>query len=301
MQPEIKEAMQAISPVIAAVTDAHEANQRLWLPSELIPIEHKTPDLPPELTGLLTLNLLTEDGLPYFMALLVKHLGDEGPIWDWNRLWTAEEDRHGQVIKLYLYRALSHEERIAVERLQYNYLRSGFWPDWANDPYQLLAYVVLQEQATWLSHAGIAKRAAAVDPVLQSIMAKVSGEEVKHYQAYLKMFQALMAINPSHAVVSIEKVVSSFKMPGKGIDGFAELAKLQERLRVFGGIEFSQLVSKLWDTLNLGRINGLNEDGEIARDKLAKLMSVLERIAKRAADAKQETIALAFLKTTVTA
>lgn len=301
MHPEeIKEAMATIAPTIQRVVTEHEANQRLWMPSELIPYEHKFPRLPPELAGLLALNLLTEDGLPYFMALLVKHLGDEGPIWEWNRLWTAEEDRHGQVIKRYLYQTLVRDELIALEEMQYHYLRSGFWPQWSNDPYQLFSYVLLQEQATWLSHAGIARQAKSVDPVLTTIMGKVSGEELKHYQAYLKMFQALMEINPSHAVCSILAVVKKFSMPGTSIPGFTELATLQVRLQVFGPIEFSNLVSKLWDTLNIGRLTNLESYGDQARDKLAKRMSILEQYAKRAAEGGREIIPLAFLRKTVT-
>lgn len=301
MHPEeIKAAMVTIAPTIQQVVTDHEANQRLWLPSELIPYEHEFPRLPPELAGLLALNLLTEDGLPYFMALLVKHLGDEGPIWDWNRLWTAEEDRHGQVIKIYLYKTLVREELIALETMQYNYLRAGFWPQWSRDPYQLFAYVVLQEQATWLSHAGIARHAVSVDAVLTSIMAKVSGEENKHYQAYLKMFRALMDINPSHAVRSILAVVNNFTMPGIGIPGFSELATLQARMQVFGPIEFYTLVSKLWDTLNIGQLKDLDSSGDQARDKLAKRLNTLERLAKRTAESGREIIPLTFLRKTVT-
>jgi len=215
LHPEAREAMTAIATVIASVVKDHESKQRLWMPSELIPNQHQFPKLPPEIAGLLTLNSLTEDGLPFFLSLLVKHLGDEGAIWDWNRLWSAEEDRHGRVIGLYLYSTLSRETLIDIERMQYAYMRSGFWPNWSNDPFQLIAYVVLQEQATWLSHAGIARRAVDVDPVLVSILSKVAGEEHKHYQAYLAMFEALLAHNPSHAIKSLFLSVKGFDMPEK--------------------------------------------------------------------------------------
>ncbi len=118
--PKILEALNAIEPIVAETTLEHEANQDLWMPSDLIPQDHIfDADPPPELAGMLVLNLLTEDGLPYFTQTLCKHLGDEGALYDWIRLWTAEENRHGDAIKMSLRGSLSHEQMRAVELLEF--------------------------------------------------------------------------------------------------------------------------------------------------------------------------------------
>lgn len=301
IHPASVEALQAIEGVISAVVETHEANQTLWLPSQLVSKEYVPPELPPELVGMLTLNLLTEDGLPYFMGLLVKHLGDQGAIWSWNRMWTAEEDRHGAAIKRYLNRALTDEQMVQVELMQYRYLRDGFWPEWSNDPFKLLAYVVLQEKATWQSHASIAQLAAkSGERVLVKLMGKVAGEEEKHHQAYLTMFQALAEINPSHALTSLLHVVRHFAMPGSSIPGFRELSTLQQRLNAFGPKQFHDIVKLVWDTMNIGTMRQLDGSGEQARETLFKKMSQLNKVAERAGNQKPEIIPITFLGKNVT-
>ena len=218
-----REMLVAIDPVIRVVYEDHIRKQQLWMPTELLPTVFRPSPIPSSITAMLVLNLLTEDGLPYFFGLLTKHLGAEHAIWDWTRVWTAEEDRHGRALQIYLDQVLAREQLIAMERMQYNYLKHGFWPDWGNDPVKLLAYVVLQEQATKVSHLGIALAAKDHDDVLFGLMKKIAAEEAKHHIAYLKMFKAALVLNPNHALEALLFVIRKFAMPGNGITGFGSL------------------------------------------------------------------------------
>ena len=302
INPEQREAVLAIEPTVKTVIADHISAQKgkLWMPSELIPTNHRFQQLPPELGGLLVLNLLTEDGLPYFMGLLVKHLGDEGPFFEWTRLWTAEEDRHGTVIKQYLTGALSRSEMVAIERMQYDYLRLGFWPDWSNDPFRLLAYVVLQEKATQQSHGAVARQARNVDPVLAKIMGKIAGEEYAHHRAYFTMFGALMKEHPTHAISALFHVINSFAMPGHQIPGFKQLAKLQTRLQAFSALKLHQIADDVWSKLDIGSLTDLKEAGERARDDLAAFLQRLKRIGEREANQTARRIDLPIFNETVT-
>lgn len=296
MDPFLRESMQAIQPTVAEVVADHERTQKLWMPTELIPEDHVFPELPPETSGMLVLNLITEDGLPNFTGLLVKHIGDVGPVWEWNKLWTAEEKRHGDVIELYLRGALTREQWIAIEHMQYEYMRNtAFWPDWHNDPYRLFAYVIIQELATQDSHAGIARMTTSVDPILTRLMGRIAGEERRHHEAYLRMFTALMEINPSHAVDSFCSIIRNFYMPGKGMPHFEDLAVLQQRLGAFGPIQFYTIVEKLWHTLNIESLENLNDIGEKARDTINRTLKTLLRVAERAGDEKKRRVHLPFL------
>jgi len=58
------EIMAAIDPVIREVYEDHIRKQKLWMPTELLPIDFKAQPVPASLKGMLVLNLLTEDGLP---------------------------------------------------------------------------------------------------------------------------------------------------------------------------------------------------------------------------------------------
>jgi acyl-[acyl-carrier-protein] desaturase len=276
-----REIVDAIDSVIRDVYEDHVRRQQLWMPTELLPLEFKPAPVPPSVTAMLVLNLLTEDGLPYFFGLLTKHLGSEHAIWEWTRLWTGEEDRHGRALQLYLDQALTRKQLIALERLQYNYIQQGFWPDWGEDPVKLLAYVVLQEQATKVSHLGIALAAKDHDEVLFGLMKKVAAEEAKHHKAYLKMFQAALKADPTHALLALLSVIRNFAMPGNGIPGFAVLSEIQARTNVFGPAQFAAIVKEVTDKLGLQNLAGLDAAGEKAREEIFASAETLIRLGGR--------------------
>ena len=289
------EILEAIDGQVETVLREHLAKQKLWMPSDLVSEDYQTQSLPPDVVAMLVLNLLTEDGLPYFLSLLVHHLGPRKAIWEWSRVWTAEEDRHGAVIKNYLQLNLSKQQMVGVERLQYQYLSQGFWPDWGGDPIKLLAYVVLQEQATRVSHQGIGRLSESYDPVLNSILRKIAAEEAKHHLAYLKFFQAALVCDPSHALSALLSVIRTFEMPGRNTPHFGELSEIQLRKRVFGAIEFHEIVVMVIDKLNIVNLTDIDAAGEKCRDGILKAAQVLGKLSKRSLKYESRTIKLSFL------
>ena len=284
------EILVAINPVIQEVYNDHLRKQQLWMPTELLPTVFKPEPVPFSVTAMLVLNLLTEDGLPYFFGLLTKHLGSEHAIWDWTRVWTAEEDRHGRALQLYLDQALTREQLIALERMQYNYLNHGFWPDWGDDPVKLLAYVVLQEQATKMSHLGIAFLARDYDEVLFGLMKKIAAEEAKHHLAYLKMFQAALKKDPTHALTALLSVIRNFAMPGNGIKEFSVLSRIQAEANVFGTVQFAEIVDEVSSKLSLQNLVGLDVVGEKAREDIFASTRTIRRLAGRRRDKQTVTL-----------
>ena len=151
--PDQIEILVALEPFVRQQTAAHLERRKLWFPNDLSPADaHESEQdvrelervreaargLPDAVRVALALNLLTEEGLPHFHRLIATHLGNESPWSDWNNLWTAEEDRHGCVLRDYV-----RDARVfnmgALERMQYRYIEAGFNPDWHQDPYRLLA------------------------------------------------------------------------------------------------------------------------------------------------------------------
>lgn len=295
IDPYHRELLVALQPTVAAVTKNHIDSQRNWMPSELLPKGFETQNISPETAAMLVMNMLTEDGLPWFTSLLVKHLGDEGPLFEWNQVWTAEEGRHGGAIALYLHHALPQEEIVAVERMEYEYLRGGFWPNWNNNPLRLMAYVVMQEQATMMSHAGISRRARHEDPLLQDVMAKISREEDRHHLVYRAFFKRLFELDPSAALDALDKVIGSFVMPGENMPAFKNISYLQERLGVFGPKQLATIVKKFGRHLNIEDVIGLTSEGERARDNIMRRVTTLERLAEREAKKPTRKVHLPFL------
>ncbi|MFL5580598.1 MAG: acyl-ACP desaturase, partial [Gemmatimonadaceae bacterium] len=131
------EVLADLEPVVHQLMEVHEAKRILWFPSELLaPAPETDPDafrrqLRERALGIslpmrvaLALNLLTEEGLPHFHRLLAVYLGDESHWRAWNNLWTAEEDRHGQVLHDYARDTRLFDQR-KIEEMQFEYLRAG--------------------------------------------------------------------------------------------------------------------------------------------------------------------------------
>ena len=149
----------------------------------------------------LALNLLTEEGLPHFHRLLAVYLGSDSFWTKWTNLWTAEEDRHGAVLHDYTRDSQILNNPI-LERMQFEYLKAGFEPEWDKDPYRVFVYTTLQERATQVSHANTGKLAGEYEPIIGTVLANVAKEEARHYVFYRAIFAEVLKRDPNRALAS---------------------------------------------------------------------------------------------------
>src|ERR1700704_2884293 len=143
------EVLQDLEPKVRELMEVHERKRELWFPSDLVgPGADECPDthliklgeqasgIPDPARAALALNLLTEEGLPHFHRLLAVYLGTDS-IWaKWNNLWTAEEDRHGAILHDYT-RDAGVFDPVVIEKMQFEYIKAGFEPEWDRDPYRV--------------------------------------------------------------------------------------------------------------------------------------------------------------------
>lgn len=291
--PEQIEVLRGIEPAVVAEIEAHIARRRLWFPDDLMPADAEGAEqrleseremreaargLPDVVRIALALNLLTEEGLPHFHRLIAVYFGPDSPWSDWNNLWTAEEDRHGCVMRDYVRDARIFNMR-AVEEMQFLYIKAGFEPSWQQDPYRLLAYTSLQEKATQISHANTGRMASGLEPRLQRVLAHVAGDESRHYQFYRAVFGAILSADPERAIESLLKVTLGFAMPGHNIAGFAEMSEVLSRGGIFGTRHYQSIVEELLAFWNIGAITGLSPHGQHNQDRLMKVPTRLSRMA----------------------
>ena len=132
------EVLRDLEGRVGELMESHERKRDLWYPSDLSGARARTPTptsssaklraqakgIPDHARAALALNLLTEEGLPHFHRLLAVYLGDESHWRTWNNLWTAEEDRHGQVLHDYARDTRLFDQR-KIEEMQFEYLRRG--------------------------------------------------------------------------------------------------------------------------------------------------------------------------------
>ncbi|HWG32571.1 MAG TPA: acyl-ACP desaturase [Gemmatimonadaceae bacterium] len=270
---------------------AHESKRILWFPSELLSAAPDTDpdkhirDLRRRAEGIstparvaLALNLLTEEGLPHFHRLLAAYLGGDTFWSKWTNLWTAEEDRHGAVLHDY-----SRDSQVldnpVLERMQFEYLKSGFEPTWDKDPYRVFVYTTLQERATQVSHSNTGKLASECEPMIGTVLANVAKEEARHYVFYRNVFQEVLARDPNRALESAAAIMPSIDMPGVNMPHFREMADVIRRAGIYGPRDYLKIVEEQIRYWAIDAIEGLNEMGKKAQEKIMSVPARLERVA----------------------
>ena len=285
------EVLADLEEVVHNLMVVHESKRILWFPSELLaPAPDTDPDhyikeLRERARGIsmpgrvaLALNLLTEEGLPHFHRLLAVYLGSESFWHKWTNLWTAEEDRHGAVLHDY-----TRDSRLldnpVLERMQFEYLKAGFEPTWDKDPYRVFVYTTLQERATQVSHANTGEYAAQYEPLIGEVLANVAKEEARHYVFYRTIFKEVLKRDPNRGLESAAMIMPSIDMPGVSMPHFREMADVIRRAGIYGPREYLKIVEEQVKYWAIDAIEGLNEAGKKAQEKIMGIPARLERVA----------------------
>jgi acyl-[acyl-carrier-protein] desaturase len=287
------EVLADLEPVVKDLIAKHETKRELWYPSDLLPADQdnyvdeqkraglrdRARSIPDNARVAVALNILTEEGLPHFHRLIAENLGSR-TFWNmWNTLWTAEEDRHGNILRDYVRdtRLLNFS---VLERLQFNYIRSGFNPDWTGDPYKIFVYTTCQEKATQISHLNTGKLAARQEPLLDSITQKIAQDESRHYAFYFNIFKEILKRDPNAALESASAIMPSIDMPGISIMNFNEYADVVRRSGIYGPRDFMKIIENLIAHWNIDVLGNLNELGRKAQEKIVSIPSRLEKVAE---------------------
>jgi acyl-[acyl-carrier-protein] desaturase len=291
--PTQRDVLKSLEPTVRQFINRHREQRKLWMPSELMPadehggaaqeeeiraLRERARGLPDGVRVALALNLLTEEGLPHFHRLVAMYMGYDGPWGEWNNLWTAEEDRHGCVLRDYVREARVYNMR-ALEELQYQYIEAGFNPHWQADPYRLLAYTSLQEKATQMAHSNAGRIAGNYEPKLQKILAHISADEARHYAFYRDSFSAVLKADTNRALAALAAVVPALAMPGHTIEGYAQMSEVERRAGIYGPREYLKLVEDLVKHWAIDAMTGLSAMGRNAQDKVMELPKRLARMA----------------------
>jgi acyl-[acyl-carrier-protein] desaturase len=274
--------------------ESHLAKRKLWYSSDFLPSDEKTDDdknsvsqkLKERAKGIkdsvrtaLAVNLLTEEGLPHFHTLISKYLGDNSFWAKWTNMWTAEEDRHGNVIRDYVRdsRIFNFKE---IEMMQYNYVEAGFNPDWGMDPYKLFVYTTLQERATQISHKNTGKAAGSDEPLLNGILSSIAADEAKHYTFYRNVFKEILTLDPERALLSAVTIMPAIDMPGVAMPNFREMADVVRRSGIYGPWEYKTIVEDVIKFWEIDLITGLNDLAAKAQEKILAIPQRLQKIAE---------------------
>jgi len=280
-EPRILEQLE----LLASIDDVVEANLPLltavgqsWQPTDWLPdlvgegwrdnvesFRERASAIPDDVLVVLVGNMVTEEALPNYaisLNLLARdYSGDSKTAWArWMRGWTAEENRHGDLLNAYL-RLTGRVDMRAVEVTVHHLIVNGFNPKSYPDPYAGLIYTSFQERATKVSHAKVGRLAmAAGDTNLGRICGKVAADESRHEQFYTRMMSEVISRDPGEAMLVFRDLMRRvIAMPGKLMDDgkdpslFEHFAVVAQRMGVYTVQDYAQIMRHLvgtWDIAN---------------------------------------------------
>ncbi|MBL7976898.1 MAG: acyl-ACP desaturase [Bacteroidetes Order II. Incertae sedis bacterium] len=289
------DALRTLEPDVDAFMQFHLQKRRLWFSSDFLPADEKAVDpendtfynrlrerarsLGDAARVSLIVNLLTEEGLPHFHRIISTHLGDESVWGRWNNIWTAEEDRHGAILRDYM-----RDSRIVnwhvVEYMQYAYQEAGFNPEWDKDPYRVFVYTSLQERATQYAHRNTARYVGEDEPVFQNIAKNIAADEAKHFQFYRNVFKKILEMDPNRALQSALAIMPSIDMPGYRMPNFKEMADVIRRVGIYTPWDYKEIVEEAMSFWKIEHLTGLSEAGRKAQEKIMAIPKRLQQIAE---------------------
>ena len=285
------EVLRDLESIVHELMVEHDKKRELWFPSELLaapegvdPEEHirtlraRVAGVPDACRAALALNTLTEEGLPHFHRIIATHLGEDSHWRNWNNLWTAEEDRHGTLLMLYTHDTGIVDER-KLDQLKFEYIKACFNPEWVKDPYRVFVYTTLQERATQISHGNTGRVIEEFEPLLGGILSKIAMEEARHFTFYRKVFTEILKRDPSEALRSAVTIMPAIDMPGITIPGFKEFADVVRRSGIYGPRDYLKIVQDQLAHWRIEALEGLDEWGRSAQEKLLGIPDRLKRIA----------------------
>ncbi|GAA4605362.1 acyl-ACP desaturase [Actinoallomurus liliacearum] len=290
-----------LEPVVAAELDRHLSTAKEWFPHQYVPWSRgrdfdgpldgepwapEDSSVSPAAREALIVNLLTEDNLPGYHREISTIFGRDGAWGTWVDRWTAEENRHGIVIRDYL-TVTRTVDPIALERARMKHMQSGYQADHGDKMLHGLAYVSFQELATRVSHRNTGK--ASGDPVCERLLARVAADENLHMLFYRNLLAAAFELSPDETMRAVTDVVTNFQMPGHTIDGFLRKSAAIANAEIYDlRIHLDDVLSPVLRQWRIFELEGLGAEGDKARQELSDFMERLETTAARYTERRAE-------------
>ena len=278
-----------------------------WQPADLLPdatrdtffqevkdLQENAKGLSYDLVAVLIGDTITEEALPTYESWLSMVEGvskDEKGGWmRWVRHWTAEENRHGDLLNKYLY--LSGRVNMRAMEVSTQYLiADGFDIGTGRDPYKNFVYTSFQELATYISHNRVAQMAKKYgDNKLSKMCKLIAGDEMRHHMAYSEFINQIFKVDPSEMMLAFQYMMKQkIVMPAhflresgqKISSAFEHFSDSAQRIGVYTAHDYVDIMQKLIEKWEIDKINGLTDEAEKARDFLMKLPARMARVSER--------------------
>lgn len=281
--------------------------EKIWQPSDFLP-DTTSSDFKYELEELQTFaqemeydlfvtligDCITEEALPSYESWLmgVDGVDQEEKIgWaNWVRAWTAEENRHGDLLNKYLYlcgRVNMREVEVTTQYL----INDGFDLGTSMDPYKNFVYTSFQETATNISHRRVGTLAKqSGNKKLAQMCGVIAADEARHAKAYKHFVTKIFELDPSEMMLAFEQMMrNKVVMPAhlmresgqKVGELWSHFSDAAQRCLVYTGQDYINILKELLADWKIEHIGGLNEQAQKAQEYLMKLPGRLQKITDR--------------------
>ncbi|XP_047319193.1 stearoyl-[acyl-carrier-protein] 9-desaturase, chloroplastic-like [Impatiens glandulifera] len=280
-----------------------------WQPQDLLPqpssddflahvhdLRQMAREIPDDYFVVLVGDMITEEALPTYQSMLNGYEGirdDTGSSQNswavWIRAWSAEENRHGDLLHEYLYLSGRVDMKSVEKTIQY-LIGSGMDIQTENNPYLGFIYTSFQERATFISHSNTAKLAHGYgDSNLAKICGFISSDEKRHETAYTKIVGKLFEIDPDETILAFaammkKKVTMPAHLMYDGYDEelFNRFSAVAQRLGVYTAKDYADILEFLVKKWEVEKLCGLSSEGREAQEFVCGLGPRFRRLAERA-------------------
>ncbi|KAH7837631.1 hypothetical protein Vadar_016071 [Vaccinium darrowii] len=292
--------------------------EKSWQPSDFLPdpsseefdeevkeIRERSKEITDEHFVALAAEMITEEALPTYQTMLntLDGVRDEtggslSPWAVWTRAWTAEENRHGDLLNKYLYLSGRVDMRQVEKTIQY-LIGAGMDPQAENNPYLAYIYTSFQERATFISHGNSARLAKKHgDSKLAQICGTIAADEKRHETAYTKIIEKLFEIDPNSTVSALAQMMrkrvtmpSHFMYDGQDNNLYQHLTAVIERLGIYTTGDYADILEYFVGRWNVEMLTGLSSEGRKAQEYVCGLASKIRKMEERSqAKAKQASV-----------
>jgi len=255
-------------------------------------------------------NMITEEALPNYAVSLNRGVvkdnsgvGEE-PWAQWQRAWTAEENRHGDLLNAYL-RLTGRVDMRAVEVTINHLIRNGFTPGSKGNDVAGLVYTAFQERATRITHGNVGKLAAGQgDENLTRICRKIAGDEARHEAFYTRVVGQIMDQDPEEGILAFRQMLRGVvAMPGRRMydgkdpDLFDHSAVVSQRAGTYTALSYAHIIGHLVETWGVAK-RSVSGKAARAQDYLCQQADRYEFFAEEIAAslAKQPHVAFSWIQ-----
>ncbi|MFI5777395.1 acyl-ACP desaturase [Nocardia sp. NPDC051570] len=219
-------------------------------------------------------NLLTEDNLPSYHREIAENFSQEGAWGTWVGRWTAEENRHGIVMRDYL-TVTRGVDPVALEQARMIHMTNGVQhPEGWGGFMHSVAYVTFQELATRVSHRNTGR--VCNDPVADRMLQRIAADENLHMIFYRTTCGAALDLAPDQALRAITEIVTNFTMPGYGMPNFRRNGVLMAKHGIYDLRQhLEEVIAPVLKIWNIFERNDFGPEGERSREQLAAYLDKL--------------------------